>query len=125
MHLLLAVASAAAAPPGWNLVPFGVGVYLHERPARGVAYSVTQAAGVAATAWGTAMVAEASEAGDDGALDQWSVVSSIGVGTAAASYFVSIFDAGRLHDLEREEAEKTARAVRAWDAAVLAAREQE
>lgn len=121
MLSVLLVQSALAANPLWNLAPFGVGVYLHDRPVRGVAYSTTQAAGIAAAVTGQVLLAKAAEAQDDAAIGRWQDVTTVGVAAAAASYVTAMIDAGRLHELE---AEKAKAAVQAWDAALLAAREE-
>jgi hypothetical protein len=123
--LLSAVVSVAlAAPPVLNLAPFGIGVYAHGRPLRGVVYSLTQAGGITAATLGTIYANEGAANADQPAIDKWSAVSAVGVATALTSYAVSLFDGSRLHDLEQKDAEETARAVRAWDAAVVAAREE-
>ncbi|MES2643907.1 MAG: hypothetical protein V4850_30745 [Myxococcota bacterium] len=122
--LLLALASAAlAAPPGWTIAPFGIGVYVHGKPVRGVGYSVTQAAGIATLAVASANAYEAAVAEDEPRFNQWQAVSIAGVTLAAGSYLVSVLDGSRLHELEKEG--ETARArVQAWDQASLAAPSQ-
>lgn len=122
MFLLALVSAALAAPPGWTIAPFGVGVYVHGKPVRGVGYSVTQAAGIATLAVASANAYEAAVADDEGRFNQWQAVSIAGVTLAAGSYLVSVLDGSRLHELEQEG--ETARArVRAWDRASRAAAE--
>lgn len=115
MLALALVSSALAAPPGWTLLPFGVGVYLHGKPARGAVYSATQAAGLGVLAFSSVKVAEAEEAEDEDAFYLWQNVSIASVTIAAASYAASVIDGSRLHELETAE---TARAsVTSWDLA--------
>ncbi|MDO9280727.1 MAG: hypothetical protein Q7U06_02395 [Pseudomonadota bacterium] len=115
--ILLALASAAlAAPPGWTIAPFGIGVYVHGKPVRGVVYSATQAAGIATLAVASAKAYDAAVAEDEATFNQWQVLSVAGVTLAAGSYLASVFDGSRLHELEKEG--ETARArVQAWDVA--------
>jgi hypothetical protein len=119
----LIVSSALAAPPGLTLLPFGIGVYAHGKPLRGAAYTVTQAGGIVAATAGSLYASDAAEAGDEASLDKWGAVASAGVATALASYAVALFDGSILHD-RQEKAKESAESVRAWDAAVLAAREE-
>lgn len=120
MLSLLLVQCALAADPLWNLAPFGVGVYLHDRPVRGAVYSTTQAAGIATAVTGQILLTKAAQAQDDDAVSRWQDVTTVGVVAAAASYVTALIDAGRLHELEAERAKS---AVQAWDAARVAARE--
>lgn len=113
MLALALVSSAIAAPPGWTLLPFGVGVYLHGKPVRGAVYSATQAAGLGVLAYSTAKGYEAAEAEDDATFYLWQNVSIAAVTVAAASYAASVIDGSRLHELETAA---TARAtVMSWD----------
>ncbi|MDP2313211.1 MAG: hypothetical protein Q8P41_09925 [Pseudomonadota bacterium] len=123
MLLLALLSTAQAAPPGWTLVPFGVGVYVHGKPVRGVVYSATQAVGVATLTYASIQADSAALAEDEGAFKTWQAVSMAGVTVAAASFLVSVLDGSRLHDLEKDT---TARdQVIAWDSArTLAARER-
>lgn len=113
--LLPLLPGATAAPPVLNLVPFGVGVYLHDRPGRGVMYSTTQAAGAAGLAISAVMARQAGEADDVERVEQLGVVTSLSVTMLVASYFVSVLDGGRLHELEVKNATAS---VRSWDDAV-------
>lgn len=115
MLTMLLVQGALAASPAWNLVPFGVGVYLHGRPGRGVTYSVTQAAGIATLAAGEVMRKDAVIAADEDAIGRADVFVTSGVVLALTSWTVALIDAGRLHELETSNAKA---AVTAWDAAV-------
>lgn len=120
--LPLALLSAAlAAPPGWTLAPFGVGVYVHGKPGRGVAYSLTQAAGIATLSVATVEAYAAAAAEDDATFEQWQGVSMAGVSVAAVSYLVSVLDGSRLHDLEIQSGEARARVIE-WDRAMAGAR---
>ncbi|MDP2308307.1 MAG: hypothetical protein Q8P18_19970 [Pseudomonadota bacterium] len=115
--ILLALSSAAiAAPPGWSIAPFGIGVYVHGKTVRGVGYSVTQAAGIATLAVASANAYDAAVAEDQATFNQWQAVSIAGVTLAAGSYLVSVLDGSRLHELEKEG--ETARSrVQSWDRA--------
>jgi hypothetical protein len=116
MLALLALQSALAAPPGLTLAPFGVGVYAHGKPLRGVVYSVTQAGGIATVAAATSLAYDAAEVEDDASFATWQAVGIAGVSVAAVSYLASVLDGARLHELEKEGAEARRR-VEAWDAA--------
>ncbi|MDP2309682.1 MAG: hypothetical protein Q8P18_26920 [Pseudomonadota bacterium] len=107
---------AHAEPPGWAAVPFGVGVYVHHRPVRGLVYSATQAAGISTAAWATVVGYDAAYAEDDAAFAQAQAVSIAGVSLAAVSYLASLLDASRLHELEGGDPSARAR-VMAWDSA--------
>ena len=120
MLALLALHSAFAAPPGLSLAPFGIGVYAHGKPLRGVAYSLTQAGGIATAAVGTSFAYDAAELEDEAAFTTWQGVSLAGVSVAAISYLASVMDGARLHELEKEGAEARLR-VQAWDEARAAA----
>jgi hypothetical protein len=113
--LSLLVSQALAAPPGFAIVPFGVGVYLHDRPVRGGVYTATQAAGLGVLTWATVAGYQAAQAEDDEAFYRWQSVGAVGVSAFAASYLVSILDAGRLHEIETGDTEK--RRVMLWDEA--------
>lgn len=120
MLFLLAVSSALAAPPALNLLPFGVGVYVHGAPVRGVAYTVTQAAGFTTLALASRAGVAAIEAEEDEDLLRWQVTSGAAAGVALGSWFVSMVDAGKLHE---KEAQAMPARVRAWDRALAAAEE--
>ncbi len=126
MLALALVSSALAAPPAWTLAPFGVGVYLHGKPVRGAAYSLTQAAGITTLAIATSNAYAAAEDEDDARFEQWQGISIAGVSVAAVSYLASVLDGSRLHELELEEASEEARArVTGWDQArAIAAKER-
>lgn len=114
MFLLALASAASASPPGWTLAPFGIGVYVHGKPVRGVGYSATQAAGIATLAVASVNAYDAVLAEDDAAVTQWQVLSIASVTLAAGSYLASVLDGSRLHELEGE----TARArVEAWEQA--------
>src|SRR5688500_8716788 len=110
------LSAALAAPPGWTLAPFGVGIYVHGKPVRGATYTATQAVGIAALTWATVEGHAAAEAEDDAAFASWQALSIAGVSLAAGSYLVSVLDGSRLHDLELEGVNARNR-VRAWDRA--------
>lgn len=115
--MLLALLSLASAkPPEWSLVPFGVGVYVHGKPVRGVAYSATQAAGIATLTVATVKAYEAAEAEDEDTFAQWQTVSIAGVTVAVTSYLIGALDGSRLHELEMAN-EAAADRVREWDVA--------
>jgi hypothetical protein len=118
--LLLLLPAAHAAPAGWVVVPFGVGVYVHHRPVRGVAYTVTQAAGIATAAWATKVGYDAAVAEDDVTFGHAQAYSLAGVTLAAASYLVSVLDASRLHELEGAD-ESARRTLGEWDHARVSA----
>jgi hypothetical protein len=124
LTLLFVLPVAMAEPAGWNLVPFGVGVYVHHRPVRGVVYTVTQAAGIATAAYATVTGYRAAEVEDDDTFAHAQLLSLAGVTVAAGSYLASVLDGSRLHELEQQAG--TARAnVTAWDdARALATRER-
>ena len=117
--MLLLLGLAHAAPASWALAPFGVGVYVHDRPARGVLYTVTQAVGFTALAWGSVRADAALDAGNDQDYYRWEGVSALGATVGFGSWIVSAVDTGRLHELEATAA--TAR-LRTWDAQLLLAR---
>lgn len=124
MLTLALVSAALASPPGWTVAPFGVGVYVHGKPGRGVTYTATQAAGIAALTWGSIASAEATRAEDTEGFARWQAVSIAGITLAAGSYLVSVLDGSRLHDLE-EEGQAARDRVRAWDdARAFAAKER-
>jgi hypothetical protein len=110
---LLAAIAPAAAGDGWTVaVPFGVGLYVHGKPVRGVVYSATQAGGLAALVVGSTLGRQASSDGDTEQAELMQVVSAGGAAVAAASWLVSGIDGSRVHELEgREKAE----ALRAWE----------
>jgi hypothetical protein len=121
MLALFLLPAALAAPPGWSLAPFGVGVYLHKKPVRGVVYSATQAAGIAGLVWSTAEAYDAAYAEDDDTFTKYQTLS-IGAATlAVGSYLVSVMDSSRLHELEQQNASARA-SVLAWDASLADAR---
>jgi hypothetical protein len=115
------LAASLASPPalggehgGFILVPFGVSVYLHGKPARGVVYSATQAAGIGVLSWGAiegnAALDETTGTADEAALQRAQLIAGIGLAAFATSYVASVVDGSRLH-----EAETTAAGVRRFD----------
>ncbi len=116
--MFLFVSMAFAAPPALNLLPFGVGVYVHDRPVRGVLYSVTQAIGYSALIYGSTRADQAADTGDDAGYYRWETVSALGATAGFGSWIVSAMDGGRLHELEG--ADKAAR-LRIWDAQLASA----
>ena len=120
MLALALISSALAAPPGLTLVPFGVGVYAHGKPGRGVVYSATQGAGIATLAVATTNAYAAALEEDEATFTQWQAISIAGVSVAAASYIASVFDGSRLHELEVASEQSRAR-VAGWDQAVARA----
>jgi hypothetical protein len=114
MVLISLLSAALAAPPGWTLAPFGVGVYVHGKPVRGAVYTATQAAGIATLTVATIKGYAAAEAEDDSEFASWQALSIAGVSLAATSYLASVLDGSRLHDLELEGANAKDR-VQAWE----------
>lgn len=100
--LLLLVSTALAAPPVLNVLPFGVGVYAHKKPVRGVVYTVTQVGGLAAWYGATWPARYASAEGDTAELTKWEVVLASAATMTIGSYIVSVIDGGRLHELHTE-----------------------
>lgn len=117
--MLLLVSLSLAAPPALNLLPFGVGVYAHDRPVRGVIYTVTQIVGFSVLTYGSIRTDQAMGDGDETEYYRWEGVSALGATAGFGSWIVSAVDGGRLHELEA--AEKAAR-LREWDAQLLVAR---
>lgn len=102
MLLLALLPTTLAAPPVLNVLPFGVGVYAHKKPLRGVIYTVTQAGGAGLWYGATWPARYAADIGDDATVQRWQGVL-IGAATLTiGSYIVSIIDGSRLHDLEVE-----------------------
>jgi hypothetical protein len=114
MMLALVLSSALAAPPGWALAPFGVGVYVHGHPGRGAVYTATQAVGFGTALAASLLAGTAADAGDEAGMATYGTVAAASVTLGITSWFVSSLDASRLHELESPPA---ASAVRAWDAA--------
>lgn len=100
--VLLLVSAALAAPPVLNVLPFGVGVYAHKKPVRGIIYSVTQAGGIAGWYGATWPARYAAGSGDDAALGRWQAVLAGAASLTIGSYIVSVIDGGHLHDLHAE-----------------------
>lgn len=125
MFLLALLSTASASPPGWSLAPLGIGVYVHGKPVRGAAYSLTQAAGITTLSLATVNAYAAAEAEDDAGFARWQGISIAGVSVTALSYLASVLDGSRLHELELEDEGKAARLrVETWDhARAVAARE--
>jgi hypothetical protein len=100
---MLFLIASAAADPGWTLLlPFGVGAYTHEHPGRGVIYTLTQTAGIALTVTATLIGDKAVIAGREEDAEVWRYITAGSASFASASYFVSVLDASRLHQLEQE-----------------------
>jgi hypothetical protein len=115
--MLFALLSLAAAkPPVWSLVPFGVGVYVHGKPVRGAVYTATQAAGFATLTVATIKAYEAAEVEDEDTFAQWQTISIAGVTVAVSSYLIGALDGSRLHEIEMEN-NAAADRVRQWDVA--------
>lgn len=121
MLTLLLVHGALAADPLWNLAPFGIGVYLHDRPLRGAIYTTTQAAGLGGAIASSVMLGRAADDGDVAGMRLWQDLTTGFVVLGAASYAAALVDGGRLHDLETEDRKAS---VRAWDASRTAALEE-
>jgi hypothetical protein len=119
MLSLLLTQAAVAAPGGWAVVPFGVGVYLHGKPARGAVYTATQAAGIGVLTWGTVNGFTAAENEDETEFAKWQGVTVAGATVTALSYLVSVVDASRLHEIEMGNEEKER--VMRWDEARFSA----
>lgn len=117
--MLLLVGLSFAAAPAWSLLPFGVGVYAHHRPVRGLVYSLTQVAGFSALAYGSVQADRARDAEDEPTYYRWETVSALGATAGLGSWIGAAVDAGRLHDLE---ARAQADALRRWDQQLLLAR---
>lgn len=116
--MLVLMTIAVAAPPAWSLSPFGVGVYLHDRPVRGVLYSATQAIGWSALGYGAWQAGQNGGDEPQAGFYQWQAVSAIGASVGFGSWLVSMIDAGRLHELEGAAA---AGRLRTWDQQRIAA----
>jgi len=114
MVLISLLSAALAAPPGWTLAPFGIGVYVHGKPVRGALYSATQAAGVATLTVASVQAYAAAEAENDSEFASWQALSIAGVSVAATSYLASVLDGSRLHELE-SVGESAKESVQAWD----------
>lgn len=110
MWLTLMVSSALASSPVVDLLPFGVGLYVHDRPVRGVAYTLTQVAGATVLGVATDRGLAAMEAEDSQELTRWQLVGSGGAALAFGSWFGSLVDTSRIRQLEAEEAAASARA---------------
>lgn len=117
--MLLLTTAAFAASPVLNLLPFGVGVYVHDRPVRGIVYSVTQAAGFAALAYGSVRADQALAAEDAEGSYRWDAVSAVGATAGFGSWIVSALDGGRLHELEGQA---QAARLKQWDAQLASVR---
>jgi hypothetical protein len=117
--MLVLTLCAFAAPPALSLLPFGVGVYAHHKPVRGILYSVVQAAGFTTLAIGSARADAAEAADDQAAYYRWEGISALGATAGFGGWLVSAVDGGRLHELE---AASTADRLRTWDLQLLAAR---
>lgn len=114
--MLLSLFSLASAAPGWvAILPFGVGVYMHGHPVRGIAYSTTQAAGLTTVFVAAAGINDAIEANDATTIDQLRIVTGAAVGVTTVSYFLSMLDSARLYELQQSEA--AVLRVRAWEQA--------
>lgn len=99
--MLSLLLSTAMAGPGWTLVmPFGVGLYTHGKPVRGTVYAGTQAAGIAVAVSGSLVGDEATIAGDDQTALTWRFVTLGGASLGVVSYFVSLLDGSRVHQLQ-------------------------
>lgn len=118
MLALSLLASALAAPPPsplLSLVPFGVGVYVYGKPGRGVAYSVTQAAGLGVLTYATIRTEQAAEAEDAAAYELWENVGIAAAAATVASYGASVIDASRLYEVRYGDGARAS--VEAWDRA--------
>ena len=102
MLLYAWISSAGAASPVWTVAPFGVGVYLHKRPLRGVLYTATQAGGIATWCGATWPARYAVTDGDEAAYARWQGVLVGAATVTIASYILAVIDGGRLHELEVE-----------------------
>ena len=109
-----AVPVASAAPAAWNIVPFGIGVYVHKRPLRGAAYTFAQAGGISTLSVASVLAADRAEEQDAAGVQRMQTLASIGVTAAIGGYFISVLDGARLHELEVEQAKLS---VREWDRA--------
>lgn len=112
MWLLLS--AAAQAGTGWTVtIPFGVGVFVHEKPVAGTIYALTQAAGLTVLTLGTIQGNAAYEAEDLTAGERWRFITAGGSSFAVASYFVSVLHASRLQDAAEAEEDAKQGAARA------------
>jgi hypothetical protein len=118
MFAILLVNTALASPAGLAVVPFGVSVYLHGRPGRGVAYSATQAVGFGFGIAGSVLATQAQLDSDEPAYRAWQGLAAAGVSLGVASFLVAAVDTSRLHELEQKRASVLDwDADRTWDAA--------
>lgn len=119
MFTLLLAAPALAASPVWGLLPFGIGAYAHDKPARGVVYTATQAIGLGTLIASQVAADRALDEGDDDTFATAQAAGAVGATLGVGSYFVGIVDTAKLHEIEVEKARA---AVMAWDRAREVAR---
>lgn len=104
--LLFALAASPAAmaePAAFALLPLGLDLYIQKKPVRAVLYTVTQALGVSAAAYGTSRADALILVEDDQGATPWKVLTAGGVTLAGASYLVSVVDASNLHTRDAAE----------------------
>ncbi len=101
---MLLLISAASAGTGWTvMMPFGIGAFAHDKPVAGVVYALTQTAGISVLTVGTIQGDRAYLNEDLAAGERWRFITGGGATFAAASYFVSMVHASRLHDMQESE----------------------
>jgi hypothetical protein len=118
---MLLLISAASAGTGWTvMMPFGIGAFAHDKPVAGVVYALTQTAGISVLTVGTIQGDRAYLNEDLAAGERWRFITGGGATFAAASYFVSMVHASRLHDMQESEerAASGARWLRAQQASL-------
>lgn len=107
---LLFVTMAQAEPGAAALLPFGIDLYMHEKPARGLIYTLTQVVGVAAMVTGTVQSDKLALEENDAGGTPWRALTAGGVTLAGGSYVVSMVDASNLRQKE------SVAWLRRWDA---------
>ncbi|MSP54001.1 MAG: hypothetical protein EXR69_00090 [Myxococcales bacterium] len=113
--LLLTLAASPAAmaePAAFALLPFGLDLYIQKKPVRAIVYTVTQALGVSAAAYGTHRSDALILTEDLEGAAPWRALTACGVTAAGASYLVSIVDASNLHT---KSASERAQWMMEWD----------
>lgn len=122
MLWILVQHAAMAGDGGWAASPFGVGLFVHERPVRGAVYALTQVVGIGGVVFGGVDMVEAQELEDEDRLSRDQAMTAAGIGLAALSFAASLIDGSKVHELDCVQAEAQLRGLDAWDDA-LARRE--
>jgi hypothetical protein len=115
MLWVLALPSAIAGDGGWAAAPFGVGLFVHERPVRGSVYAVTQVAGITGAVLGSLESTDAYLANDADRVDRAQALTAVSVAAAGLSYAISLVDGSRVHQVNCAEAEARRQGLELWD----------